>query len=181
MADTARSTSDLLALLADNTTGDISPQDVRDVLASFVDYASLELSAVGGPVVMSAVGTTPTVVNVADTATDASGIVTGGLTASLATEKLTVGTTGVYLWGFDASFTLATANKLVTLTPFVDGAAGSVTVDKQVTNTGDTVAVSFTGIITRAAAEELDVRISVDTGTSDISFVGWSLWTIRIG
>ena len=34
MADTPRSLSDLLVLLADNTTGDISPQDTRDVLVS---------------------------------------------------------------------------------------------------------------------------------------------------
>ena len=34
MADTSRSKSDVLALLADNTTGDISPQDLRDALVS---------------------------------------------------------------------------------------------------------------------------------------------------
>lgn len=34
MADTRRTIAELLALLADNTTGDISPQDMRDVLVS---------------------------------------------------------------------------------------------------------------------------------------------------
>ena len=34
MADTIRAISSLQALLADNTTGDISPQDLRDMLVS---------------------------------------------------------------------------------------------------------------------------------------------------
>lgn len=40
MPDTARTISAVLALLADNTKGDISPQDVRDsVMSLFPDYA----------------------------------------------------------------------------------------------------------------------------------------------
>ncbi len=39
MADTARDKAALLALLADNTSGDISPQDMRDVLVSILGYA----------------------------------------------------------------------------------------------------------------------------------------------
>jgi len=34
MADTQRSYADILTLLADNSTGDISPQDMRDVVAT---------------------------------------------------------------------------------------------------------------------------------------------------
>lgn len=36
MADTQRTLTAILALLADNTTGDISPQDVRDMLVSSI-------------------------------------------------------------------------------------------------------------------------------------------------
>lgn len=35
MADTKRTKTDLLALLADNTSGDVSPQDLRDVVESW--------------------------------------------------------------------------------------------------------------------------------------------------
>lgn len=35
MADTQRSVSDILALLADNTSGNISPQDIRDAFATW--------------------------------------------------------------------------------------------------------------------------------------------------
>jgi len=35
MADTQRSVSSILALLADNTSGDISPQDIRDAFVSW--------------------------------------------------------------------------------------------------------------------------------------------------
>jgi len=44
MADTIRTLADLQTLLADNTTGDASPQDVRDFLVSCFPY-SLEIPA----------------------------------------------------------------------------------------------------------------------------------------
>ena len=37
MADTIRTIAQLQALLADNTTGDISPQDLRDMLVSLAN------------------------------------------------------------------------------------------------------------------------------------------------
>ena len=53
MADTARTLAALQALLADNTSGDISPQDVRDMLVRlFVLTPKGDLAMLrGGPLV----------------------------------------------------------------------------------------------------------------------------------
>ncbi len=46
MANTERTIADLLALLADNTTGDISEQDLRDVVVSLADsYGGMRISS----------------------------------------------------------------------------------------------------------------------------------------
>jgi hypothetical protein len=46
MADTERTVAELLVLLADNTTGAISEQDIRDMLVSLADsYGGLHISA----------------------------------------------------------------------------------------------------------------------------------------
>ena len=68
MADTKRSKSDLATLLADNTSGAISPQDVRDFLESMdLSFASMYFSssaettiAVAGTYVLAA-GTTTSI------------------------------------------------------------------------------------------------------------------------
>lgn len=45
MADTERTLAELLAICADNTTGDISPQDLRDVIISLsLDYGECYLT-----------------------------------------------------------------------------------------------------------------------------------------
>lgn len=46
MAETQRTLADLLSRLPDNITGDISPEDVRDIVATFAaDHAEISLSA----------------------------------------------------------------------------------------------------------------------------------------
>ena len=180
MADTARTTADLLGLLADNTTGDISPQDLRDVIVSQMDHGAIFLSLAAAPVTLSGVGTTPTKVTVANVAVDASAVVTGGIAADAANDNLTIGVAGTYHVGFAASFSLASANKTVTMTPFINGATGLVAADRFVSN-NDVGAMSLNGIIPYAAGAEVDVRVNVDSGTSDISFEAFTWWIKRIG
>jgi hypothetical protein len=46
MADTKRSLADIYTLLADNTTGDISPQDMRDIVKTLQpDHAEMYISS----------------------------------------------------------------------------------------------------------------------------------------
>ena len=58
MADTRQSLTQLQALLADNTTGDISPQDVRDMLISLAPpYGGVSLSGNAAATTISVAGT----------------------------------------------------------------------------------------------------------------------------
>lgn len=182
MADTARTTAALLALLADNSTGDISAQDLRDMLATLLDHGEQSLTIAGSTVTMSAVGTTPTLVNVANATADATSVVTGGLASVLgSTFAITPGVTGTYMLGFSASIQLGSANKLVTFTPFLNGSTGVVNASKQVPNLAETVAISYNEILTLTADQPVDMRVNVDAGTSDITFIGWSFWIRRVG
>jgi len=66
MADTARIKSDLAALFADNTTGDISAQDLRDFLESvYPGHASMYVSSSAA----TTIGSASTYVKVAGTTT----------------------------------------------------------------------------------------------------------------
>lgn len=56
MSDTPRSLADLLALTADNSTGNISAQDLRDCLVSLYPSRG-ELEIVGGPYTTTFTGT----------------------------------------------------------------------------------------------------------------------------
>lgn len=182
MADTARTTAALLALLADNASGNISAQDMRDVLASLADHGEQSLTIAGSPATMSAVGTTPTLVNIANTSSDATSIVTGGMVSALsATYDITPGVTGVYLLGFSTSIELAQANKIVTFTPFINGSAGLVNASVEVPVQATTATISYTEMVSLTADQPVDMRVSIDSGTSDIDFIGWSFWIDRVG
>ena len=58
MVDTARTRAEILALLADNTAGDISPQDIRDAIVSMFGVSSA-IYVADGSVAQTGITTTP--------------------------------------------------------------------------------------------------------------------------
>ncbi len=91
MADTKRTRAQLLALLPDNSTGEISPQDIRDMLVSlFGVYGKISLK-----------GNTTGQAFIADTAAkllnwQANGLAVG-MTPDYANNELQVDETGTYV------------------------------------------------------------------------------------
>ena len=139
MAQTERDWSSIESLLADQISGAISPQDVRDGLASGMGYGSIVLSAAGGPVTMSSVGTTYELVDVFDTITGQSSTENAaGTVATLAsTHRLTMGATGLYYVNYWASFSAAQVSKLVTFRLHLNGSVSTVLCDRDISTGGD--------------------------------------------
>jgi hypothetical protein len=98
MADTPRSLTDLQSLLADNTTGDISPQDLRDFLVSAIGvYGSL--TCFDGSTAQTSLGTTPALLTCFTTDGSAN-----GTTPANASDSITVNVAGNYDCYFQCSF-----------------------------------------------------------------------------
>jgi hypothetical protein len=57
MADTARNIAALKAILVDNTSGDITPQDIRDFLVSCVNIVETALQTMAGPLTVTGTAT----------------------------------------------------------------------------------------------------------------------------
>lgn len=90
MPDTVRSRTALLALLADNTTQQISPQDMRDVLVS--------LHGVYGCIYVHAGATAQNITTTpAQLLAFATNGPSSGTTPDQASDQITVGSAGVYL------------------------------------------------------------------------------------
>lgn len=100
MADTIRTRAAILALLADNNSGNISAQDLRDAIVSIWGVmSSLYVQSGSTP---QSVGTTPAVLQAWATAGPAA-----GLTPSTADNKITIGSLadGTYLVLCQLSYT----------------------------------------------------------------------------
>jgi len=105
MADTIRDRTDLLALLADNTSRDISPQDMRDVLVSTHGvYGGLYVQ--DGSTAQTGVDTTP-----AKMTGFAGNMTAAGTTPDHTNDQITVLTDGVYLVWCQISFTGAASTE----------------------------------------------------------------------
>lgn len=99
MADTIRTRAALLALLADNTSGDISPQDIRDFLVSVHGvYGNIYRDGTASGLGVELNSTTWTVL----TGFAADGLA-AGTTPDQSNNRLTVGTDGIYLVHWDVS------------------------------------------------------------------------------
>lgn len=140
------------------------------------------LSVSGAPVTMNGVGTGYSLVNVFDTITadTMADLPEDGVDAVLSPDySLTLSAAGRYRIEFWASFSGSAGGALVTFRPHLNGSPGLVEVDRDIA-AGDTGSVSFSGIITYAAGDEIDVRVKVDTGTNNLTFLAAGLNIHRI-
>ncbi len=184
MAQTERTYAEILALLADNVTGDISPQDHRDVVASMLGgYAGLIQSVAGGTDPIVGVGSTPELIKVYDAITGESiDENIAGAVATLASGVVKPGVDGFYAIDFFASFDLSANNKTVTIRAFKNGAATDLDFAVFVSNGSDIGGMCISHkSFPLVAGDAIDFRVSVTPGTSDVTFTSCGLSLKRTG
>lgn len=181
MPQTERDMATIFGLLADNVTGDISPQDMRDAIASLMGYGGIFLTS-GGSGTINGVGTGYALIDVFDTISAQSNTVnTGGVSAQLAPNyRLTVGSAGVYRIAFYASLSSSQANRLITIREHKNGNLDTLEVSRWV-SASDTGAVAFEGIESLNANDVIDMRVRINTGTTNLTFTAAALTLHRVG
>jgi len=183
MAEQERTIANLAALLADNVTGDISPQEVRDLMASAMGgYAGLLQTVAGGPDTIVGVGATPVLIDVFDVVSSQSiDVNLVGAQASLANSQLTVGVDGFYLLSFFASFNLGSNNKTAKFIAFLNAVATDLEFDVFVSNGSDIGAVALSHVFALTAADLIDFRVAIETPSADVIFTSCGLSMHRVG
>lgn len=154
MADTIRTTAALIALLTDNTTGDISPQDMRDLLVS-VHGVYGGIVTQGGSTAQTIVSGVPEPLENFTANTPAS-----GTTPAFATDQITIDNAGVYEIAFQISFAGIT-NCVFNWRLAIDAVVGNIGCDRKTSNT-DVGSASFVCQVTLAAAEVLTMSVEGD-------------------
>ncbi len=164
MVDTARSLSDLQTLLADNVSGDISPQDVRDMLVSCIGiYGSL--SVFNGS----------TQQDNPDTGAKLTAFTTNGnsngTTPDQSNDQITIDVAGNYDIAFQCSFS-GTGNTTFQFRLRIDGVESSYGCVRKLGSGGDTGSCSFLAPgVTLAATEVVTVYVEADGSTDDLTVV----------
>jgi hypothetical protein len=151
VAETERTLAELQALLADNTTQDISAQDLRDLMISALGgYASLYVDA---GVVAQALTATPALL----TAFTAIGP-EHGAAAAHAADTITVGVAGNYEVTLTASLT-ASVSTVLDLALYV-GVAAKAGFSARVAAGTSSVGAAFSGLVALAAGDVLKLYTS---------------------
>lgn len=183
MSQTEREAAVIQGLLADNTIGSISPQDLRDAIASALGgYAGLGLTIAGAPLTLINVGASPVLINQYDVVTAQSFPENlAGSVGSVGAGTLTVGADGKYFVAFFCSFTLSANNRRVTFTPFINAAASQLEVPESVGTGADTNVVSIHELVPLDAGDVLDMRVDISGGTADVTFEAMGFSCHRVG
>jgi hypothetical protein len=174
MADTSRDLAALQALLADNTTGDISPQDLRDAILSCLSGYG-HISVLGGATNQSGITATP----VELVAFAADGPSSSDVTTSHGDNSITVSVAGKYLVNVQVSFS-GTASKTYLLRAHVDTVATTLGCQRKLGTGGDVGSCSFSGVLSLAASQVVTVYVSSSDGGTDILAVDAQLVLTRV-
>jgi hypothetical protein len=173
MADTIRDRAALLALLSDNVTGDISANDARDVLVSVHGVYGM-IYVAGGSAGQTGVGGTPTPLT---------GFTNNGLGAGTTpdhtTDKITVGTAGVYLLVLQTSFggSVGVEFECHIYRNVADTGFGF---HRKLGATGDVGSASVVGLATLAANDTVSVYVASDGVNKTLTLVDGQLIVYRI-
>lgn len=183
MAQTERLTTDIQTLLADNSDGAISPQDMRDTVASALGgYCGMVLTIAGAGAVLSSVAQTPVKITEYNAKPAQSvDVNTAGTTGDIAAGTLTIGADGYYFISFFSSFSLSQNNKTVHFQPFIDDVVGLVEVDRFVGTGTDVGVVAMNAVVSYTAGQVVDVRVFIDSGTANVTFEALGFSIFRVG
>lgn len=173
MADTIRTRAQILTLLADNTTGEISPQDMRDMLVSLMGvYGIITMAAnVTGQAL-----TADTPAKLINWKANGLGI---GCTPDYANGQITVDNTGVYKISAFISVKSNGVAQVVKVSIRVDGVEKTVN-EVSLDGSGGILTIPIIDAITVNATEVITVYLESDTTETIIAQSG-QLTIERIG
>ena len=176
MADTSRTLAAVLALLADNSTGDISPQDIRDAIVSvFANYAAIGVE--GGSTAQTSISATPAKV----TGFTTDGLHAGALTHNAANDKLTATVAGTYLIVWSCSFYGTTAKTFLGEI-YAGGAAVAFGRWRNLTGTSPAVTNAVgVALASLTVNDDIEAYISSTDGGTSFTPVDMILAAIKIG
>lgn len=171
MADTARDLAALLALLADNTSGNISPQDLRDCLVSCLgEYGVLYKTSATN----QSVSATPSKLTAFSTA----GVSGGNVTVSAGSNRITVGNSGKYRVTIACQFTNASVADRFSIVLYKNGSTTGFASQTQAPAANEPANVVIDTIIDLTAADYLEVY-GVAAGGSRTVDVGNPCMTVQ--
>ena len=171
MADTPSSVASLQTLLADNVTGAISPQDLRNFLVSALGiYGSIYVFE--GATEQSNVGTTGTLLTCFDTDGPSN-----GTTPANASDQITCTVAGTYEFHFYVCFS-GTNGGVFQFRLRKNGTEQSYGTTR-VGGGASFGSASFGGQITLAANDILTIYVNSDTSTDDLT-VSEAQFTVRM-
>lgn len=174
MADTQRTTAALLVLLADNTSGAITPQHLRDVLVSLTGgYGGLCAAVAAGAL---SVGVTAVKITGWDTLQTQDGTVVVG---NLTDDDLDVSVGGIYAVAVSVSFS-GTADTTFTLIVYVNGVATNVKAIAKMDAAGAVQSVSLSGLLSITAADTVDLRVLADGAAKSLTLQAGALSLRRV-
>jgi hypothetical protein len=174
MADTAKDLAALQTLLADNTSGAISPQDLRDFLLSVLSGYG-HISVLGGATNQGSISSTPAKV----TAFAADGPSSSDVTPAHGDDSITAGLAGKYETNFQGSFS-GTASKTFLIRAYVDGVVTTIGCSRKLGTGGDVGSCSFTGILNLTAGQVVTAYVSSSDGGTDFLLVDGQLSLKRV-
>ena len=174
MVDTIRDKSTLLTLLADNVNGDISAQDVRDMLVSLHGvYGAIYVT--GGVTEQTGISGTP--VKITGFAADG---ISSGTTPAHANDQITVGVAGDYKISAQLSFS-GSASKTFLFEIRVDDITTVYTFERKLGAGGDIGSGSMVGLLTLAANAVVSVYVSSSDGGTSITIGDGQLIVEKVG
>ena len=168
----------LLAALPDNTSGQISPADVRSIVDSmFGVFGTLEMVTASGDT-QSGIGTSPVLLDMVGWTTGLSKDIT---VQDSGVNDFTVTVSGDYEIEFDLSFT-GTAATVFTFEIYVNGSVVA-TIGAQHDNAGGAgfVSCSAKGRQTLAVDDTVEIRVNVDSGSKSVTITHGYFGVRRIG
>jgi hypothetical protein len=173
MADTQRTQAALLALLADNITGDISPQDIRDFLVSVSGgYGSIFVH--GG--VTAQTGITSTPVKMSGFATNG---ISSGTVPDNTTDDITISVAGDYLVSGSISFT-GSSNSTFDIDIYINSTTTNYGFERKLGTGTDVGSGPLAGLITCAENDKIDIFVSSPDGGTSITPTQASLIVTRV-
>lgn len=183
MAQTERDNAVNRTNLADNTAGDISETDMRDALASAMGYGSMVLTTSGAPAVLNGVGTTLVLINIFDLISAKSiDVNVNGTDVVLSPDwKITFNSNGFYMVNFYCSFTSDQNNRLYTFSAVKNNSQIQPEIDQFLATGSDTQVVAGMGIDAFVAGDFIDVRVKINTGTANLTFLAAGFSAHRVG
>lgn len=176
MADTSRTLAAVQALLADNTSGAISPQDLRDAILSCLSGFG-HISVLGGATAQGSITTTPVKV----TAFAADGPSSADVTPAHGDDSITVSVAGKYAVGAQVSFS-GTASKTFLFRIYVDGVISTLGFQRKLGTGGD---VGSAGLppccfLSLTAGQVVTLYVHSSDGGTDITVVDGQLGLDRV-